>query len=90
MCAFAHSEDEVTVDLLHKFAPALPEEDKNQASANKNNSTKENSSDFYMFHFKTVWCPYSDASHPRDACVYAHNWQDFRRKPHVFEYEREQ
>ena len=41
MCAFAHSLDEVTVDLLDsdKF---------------------EKNSDFYMFHFKTVWCPYSD------------------------------
>jgi hypothetical protein len=80
MCAFAHSEEEVTVDLLHKFAPASEEE--------KKTKTKD-SADFYMFHFKTVWCPYSDASHARDACVYAHNWQDFRRKPHIFEYERE-
>ena len=41
MCAFAHSEDEVTVDLLdsEKF---------------------EKNVDFYLFHFKTVWCPYSD------------------------------
>jgi hypothetical protein len=31
-------------------------------------------SDFYMFHFKTVWCPNSDTTHARDACVYAHNW----------------
>lgn len=45
MCAFAHSEDEVTVDLLDKF---------------------EKNADFYMFHFKTIWCPYSDTSHPRD------------------------
>jgi hypothetical protein len=22
--------------------------------------------DFYMFHFKTVWCPYSDKDHLRD------------------------
>lgn len=68
MCAFAHSEEEVTVDLLDRF---------------------EKNADFYMFHFKTVWCPYSDTSHPRDACVYAHNWQDFRRKPHIFEYEKD-
>ena len=43
-----------------------------------------------MFHFKTVWCPYSDTSHARDACVYAHNWQDFRRKPHIYDYEKDQ
>jgi hypothetical protein len=53
MCAFAHAECELTVDLLDKF---------------------ERNPDFYMFHFKTVWCPYSDTSHARDICVYAHNW----------------
>lgn len=55
MCAFAHFEEEVTVDLL--------DSDKFVKNA-----------DFYMFHFKTVWCPYSDTQHARDACVYAHNW----------------
>lgn len=65
MCAFAHSEAELSVPLLDKF---------------------EMDADFYMFHFKTVWCPISDKEHQRDQCVYAHNWQDFRRAPHVFDY----
>ena len=60
MCAFAHKEEELTVDLLNKM---------------------ELNTDFYMFHFKTVWCPYAESNHARDACVFAHNWQDFRRKP---------
>ena len=30
--------------------------------------------DFYMFLFKTVWCPYREDDHERDVCVYAHNW----------------
>ena len=49
----------------------------------------EHDDDFYMFHFKTVWCPFNTESreHYREKCVYAHNWQDFRRKPHVFEYD---
>ena len=42
--------------------------------------------DFYIYHFKTVWCPYKDDDHDRKNCVYAHNWQDFRRKPAVFSY----
>ena len=42
--------------------------------------------DFYMFHFKTVWCPYREDDHDRKACVYAHNWQDYRRKPSIFQY----
>lgn len=41
-----------------------------------------------MFHYKTIWCPYSegDETHERTSCVYAHNWQDFRRKPHLIVY----
>ena len=53
----------------------------------------ERDTDFYLFHFKTVWCPYSDKedyNHPRDACVYAHNWQDFRRKVHIYNYSKDQ
>ena len=46
--------------------------------------------DFYLFHFKTVWCPFNENNHPREQCVYAHNWQDFRRKPFIYSYEREQ
>jgi len=36
----------------------------------------EKDTDFYMFHYKTVWCPYTegDESHERSTCVYAHNW----------------
>ena len=67
LCAFAHNEDELSIDLLHRM---------------------EQDADFYMFHFKTVWCPFNDKikSHMRDECEYAHNWQDYRRKPHVYEY----
>jgi len=46
--------------------------------------------DFYYFHYKTVWCPFVDSSHMRDGtCPYAHNWQDFRRKPQLKKYSRE-
>jgi hypothetical protein len=45
--------------------------------------------DFYYFHYKTVWCPFVDSSHDRETCVYAHNWQDFRRKPHQYNYSSE-
>jgi hypothetical protein len=60
MCAFAHAEAELSVDVLDHL---------------------ERDPDFYMFHFKTIWCPFSDKYHKREVCVYAHNWQDFRRKP---------
>lgn len=41
--------------------------------------------DFYMFHFKTKFCPYSN-EHDRARCVYAHNWQDYRRDPSKYSY----
>ena len=37
---------------------------------------------FFMFHFKTAFCPINHINHDRSLCVYAHNWQDFRRKTH--------
>ena len=43
-------------------------------------------SDFYMFYFKTEWCPFVNSNHNKAKCDYAHNWQDFRRKPHLFDY----
>jgi len=43
--------------------------------------------DFYIFHFKTQWCPFNLTKHDKASCVYAHNWQDYRRKPHIFPYE---
>ena len=60
-CAFAHADQELSIDLIKLY---------------------EQDSDFYMFHFKTAWCPYEEKDHQRELCVYAHNWQDFRRKPH--------
>jgi len=43
--------------------------------------------DFYMFHFKTVWCPFNLTQHDKALCVYAHNWQDYRRKPNLHHYD---
>lgn len=47
----------------------------------------EYDSDFYMFHFKTAWCPFNLTHHDKALCVYAHNWQDYRRKPHIANYD---
>ena len=43
--------------------------------------------DFFMFKYKTVWCPFNLTQHDKSLCVYAHNWQDYRRSPHLFHYE---
>ena len=37
--------------------------------------------DFLIFWYKTVWCPFTFFQHDKNLCVYAHNFQDFRRKP---------
>lgn len=34
---------------------------------------------FMYFFFKTVYCPFSWEKHNAFSCVYAHNWQDFKR-----------
>ena len=56
-CSFAHSEEGISVQLIHKIT---------------------RSQDFYLFYFKTVWCPFNN-QHDKSSCIYAHNWQDFRR-----------
>ena len=43
--------------------------------------------DFFIFHYKTVMCPFNQNKHDKSSCVYAHNWQDFRRKPQEIRYE---
>lgn len=44
--------------------------------------------DFYIFHYKTVSCPFNLNHHQKSLCVYAHNWQDFRRKPNHYNYQQ--
>lgn len=36
--------------------------------------------DFLLFHFKTEFCPFNLFEHDKFLCVYAHNYQDYRRK----------
>ena len=43
--------------------------------------------DFFLFHYKTVMCPFNQNKHDKSTCVYAHNWQDFRRRPQEVKYE---
>lgn len=44
--------------------------------------------DFFLFQFKTRFCPYSKCE-DRSKCIYAHNWQDFRRDPSKYLYRSE-
>lgn len=39
-------------------------------------------SDFFLFKYKTQFCPFSHIPHNRSNCIYAHNWQDLRRNPY--------
>lgn len=43
--------------------------------------------DFYMFHYKTEFCPFNLTEHDKALCVYAHNLQDYRRNPSYYTYE---
>lgn len=42
---------------------------------------------FYMFFYKTSWCPHKRDSHDSKGCIYAHHMRDFRRPPDYFSYE---
>lgn len=44
--------------------------------------------DFFIFHYKTVFCPFFDCV-SKD-CIYAHGWREYRRKPHLYNYEPSQ
>jgi len=64
-CAFAHSREEART-------PLLTEEQEQQV-------TSALTEEFFMFKFKTLWCPIG-VQHDWQSCVYAHNYQDARRK----------
>jgi len=49
----------------------------------------EKDAHFFVYYFKTLWCPYTH-EHNKSECIYAHNWQDFRRRPNLFTYKAEQ
>jgi hypothetical protein len=65
-CAFAHSRAEYRGALL-------PVDEEHEGW---------HSDDFYMKHFKTLWCPMR-MQHDWQKCVYAHNYLDIRRCPTI-------
>jgi len=44
---------------------------------------------FYMYKYKTAWCPNKKDSHDSKSCIYAHHTRDFRRPPELFKYAAE-
>lgn len=44
---------------------------------------------FYMFKYKTSWCPNKKDSHDSKSCIFAHHLRDFRRPPELFRYQAE-
>ena len=44
---------------------------------------------FYMFKYKSCWCPNRNQSHDSKSCIYAHHMRDFRRPPEIFKYSTE-
>ena len=45
---------------------------------------------FYMFRYKTAWCPRIQNKHDWSQCIYAHRLQDFRRMPDKYHYKAEE
>lgn len=66
-CAFAHSraEAEMCTPLLD-----IVQEQQDPSALTE---------DFFMYKFKTLWCPVG-VQHDWQTCVYAHNYQDARRR----------
>lgn len=67
-CAFAHSREELRVQLL-------TEDEENQFP-------DAMGCDFFMTKYKTLWCPVG-VQHDWLKCPYAHNYQDARRPVHI-------
>ncbi|CAK8992036.1 unnamed protein product [Durusdinium trenchii] len=64
-CEFAHSREEAQTELL--------------SEAQEQQAPEELTEDFFMYQYKTLWCPIG-VQHDWQNCVYAHNYQDARRK----------
>lgn len=47
---------------------------------------KMNPLTFYMYRYKTSWCPDMKDSHDSKTCIFAHNMRDLRRPPEIFQY----
>ena len=58
-CCYAHSEEEIRMNLYHKFTFDY---------------------DFYIFFYKTQYCPFDTIPHSKDTCTYAHFSSEYRRK----------
>lgn len=41
---------------------------------------------FYMYRYKTAYCPQKNVKHDWSQCIYAHRPQDFRRQPDQYVY----
>jgi len=67
-CAFAHTRQEIRTPLLEVAEEAQ--------------QAKALTDDFFMYRFKTFWCPIG-VQHDWQNCVYAHNYQDARRNPGI-------
>jgi hypothetical protein len=39
---------------------------------------------FYMYRYKSSWCPAMKDSHDSKSCIFAHHMRDFRRPPEIF------
>lgn len=62
-----------------------------QVNLTPENQTTEKpySEAFYMFTYKTTYCPNIAEKHDWTQCIYAHRFTDYRRSPQKFHYQPE-
>jgi len=72
--------DDYVPDCLQNFPPLRQDLEKMYKEGTYEAFT------FYMFKYKSSWCPNKKDSHDSKSCIYAHHMRDFRRPPDIFKY----
>ena len=68
--------------LFRKNSPSASPESLNLDEFKRKHPPEE----FFMYYYKTAFCPNTTERHDWAQCIYAHRAQDFRRAPHKFRY----
>jgi hypothetical protein len=85
LCAFAHSNNEIRVDLLTPEEEQLVNDFTFSREATDPGQGMECTpavAAFFTHRFKTLWCPHG-IQHDWHRCLYAHTYQDWRRNPEI-------
>jgi len=62
------------------------QEDQSPDSPTKDTPKSKHSDSFFMYRYKTSYCPNIANKHDWTLCIYAHRFTDYRRPPDLFDY----